>query len=282
MRRAANPTVLAKTPAATIRASPPAITDVVCNGHLPEANIAEQEDPMDELSDGQADQADLRRTLIVLNEKRLGSREDQKAGGQQQRYVLNQGQDGKQSNGDGARTRLACGWRPIDKKQRQKGRDDGKQHRGRIAASQSHIRTAVCDYVPVRFFRPSQNEILGGQCCAHPVIKTQATAMRQSAWPTPAGDQDKCRKQGRRIAGSPEDLDVAVLDAVVPDIKGRPDGQQSQTGDGKPLARAFRPNRGFERQMTTSDSIAVAAQKPVTTSVGTCQDAAKEGSRSTR
>ena len=82
--------------------------------------------------------------------------------------------------------------------------------------------------------------------------------------------QDQRRQQRRRIAGGAEDLDIAVLDAVVPGVEGSADRQQAETDDSRPTGSRFpaRPCVSSPRWQS-SDRTDVARQKPVTTSVET-------------
>ncbi|ENN89500.1 hypothetical protein RHSP_61017 [Rhizobium freirei PRF 81] len=61
--------------------------------------------------------------------------------------------------------------------------------------------------------------------------------------------QDQRRQQRRRIACGAENLDIAVLDAVVPGIEGRSDGEEAEAEHGDPLCHPLRPDGLLQAEM---------------------------------
>ena len=90
-------------------------------------------------------------------------------------------------------------------------------------------------------------------------------------------DQDQRGKHRRGVGGDAEQANVAVLDAVVPDIEGEADRPEAEAEDRQPLRRRSRERRSISKAAwQAAASAAVTRQKPATASVGACFQAARQ------
>ena len=103
---------------------------------------------------------------------------------------------------------------------------------------------------------------------APPTISAQASASAGVAGATPAADQNERRQHRRGVGRDPEQADVAVLDAMVPDIEGEADGAEAEAEDREPLAGVRRNDRRLERGVTERRERRRGEAEPATASVG--------------
>ena len=70
----------------------------------------------------------------------------------------------------------------------------------------------------------------------------------REGWLGKAGEnKDERRENGGGIGCDAQKTDIAVLDAMIPDIKGGTDGAEAETKDGEPLRQTIGPDGCFEQ-----------------------------------